>query len=58
MKIRTEHDPRAIMPHWEWTAWDESTYDGADDAGPKARAIGTGPTEAEAIADLMEQLES
>jgi hypothetical protein len=58
MKIRTEYDPRALLTHWEWTAWDESTYDGAEDAGPSARAIGCGPTEAEAIADLMEQLES
>ena len=56
MKIKTEYDPRALMPSWEWLAVDDDTYDGAPDAGPKARAIGYGATEAEAIADLLEQL--
>jgi len=57
MKIRTTHDPRALLPSWEWIAVDDDTYDGAPDAGPRARAIGYGATEAEAIADLKEQLD-
>lgn len=50
MKIRTEHQ------YFQWVAYDDETYDGAPDAG-RARTIGTGDTEAEAIEDLKEQLE-
>jgi hypothetical protein len=40
--------------HTEWSAIDADTYDGAPDAHSP---IGTGATEAEAIADLMAQIE-
>lgn len=36
----------------EWTAIDEDTYD-----GPESR-MGTGNSEAEAVADLLEQMET
>lgn len=58
MKIVTEFVyPPIPMRQFDWSAIDADTYDGADDAGGKARCIGRGATEAEAIADLMEQLE-
>jgi hypothetical protein len=41
----------------QWYAYDEDTYDGAEDAGRRARTVGWGKTEAEAIADLKEQLD-
>lgn len=40
----------------QWTAIDAATYDGAEDAG-RARVMGFGRTEAEAVADLIEQME-
>jgi len=40
---------------WDWSAIDDDTYDGAPD-GPRC-PVGQGATEAEAIADLMEQLD-
>jgi hypothetical protein len=39
-----------------WTAIESDTYDGAEDAGA-CRTIGQGKTEAEAVADLIEQFE-
>ena len=44
------------MPNGQWTAIDNDTYDCAPDAG-RARAMGWGDTEADAISDLLEQLE-
>ena len=49
MKIRTSETPIG------WCAVDDDTYDGAPDAGA-AGAMGTGTTEEEAIADLLEQI--
>tara|TARA_R110000868_G_scaffold389539_1_gene658797 strand:- start:50 stop:271 length:222 start_codon:yes stop_codon:yes gene_type:complete len=46
-----------IAPNGEWYAIDRNIYDGAPDAG-RAGAMGWGKTEAEAVADLIEQLES
>ena len=58
MKIVTEYyTPPIPLRTMDWSAWDEDTYDGADDAGPRARLIGYGATEAEAIADLIAQIE-
>jgi hypothetical protein len=55
-RIKTEYDP--LHPFiFPWCAWDENTYDGAPDAGPRAHIIGYGATEAEAIAELQAQLE-
>jgi hypothetical protein len=53
MKIRTEfvYPPIPIRDH-DWVAVDDDTYD-----GPGSK-IGSGPTEAAAIADLMEQFEA
>jgi hypothetical protein len=50
MKIKTSCHPYGF--HDYWTAIDDDTY-----TGP-ASAIGVGRTEAKAIADLKEQLES
>lgn len=52
MKIITHYNDIAR----QWYAYDEDTYDGADDAGRRARTVGWGETEADAIADLKEQL--
>ena len=52
MRIRTEFVyPPIPDRRCDWSAVDDSTYDGP------GCAIGYGPTEAEAIADLLEQLE-
>ncbi len=58
MKISTEdhgawRDSRGRR-HTEWSAIDDDTYDGAPDAHSP---IGRGATEAEAIEDLMTQIE-
>jgi hypothetical protein len=55
MKIVTYPNPWAPAD-MAWSAIDESTYDGAPDASPRARAIGTGLTPAAAEADLREIL--
>lgn len=39
----------------DWSAIREGVYDGATDAGWPSNCIGLGPTEAAAIADLIEQ---
>jgi hypothetical protein len=58
-QIRTENicPPIPDRRH-DWTAIFSDTYDGADDAGPEFRMIGTGPTEDAAITDLIERLET
>jgi hypothetical protein len=56
MKIRTDFWMKPIPARqFDWSAIDDDTYDGAPDAGPQA--VGYGATEAEAVADLMAQLE-
>ena len=58
MKIKTSFDyPPIPNRNFDWSAWDEDTYDGAEDSHPSARVIGRGPTESAAINDLLEQLE-
>lgn len=57
MKIVTTYDPKPIPDRrFDWSAIDDSTYDGAEDSGTRNQ-IGYGKTEAEAVADLMEILE-
>lgn len=54
MKIVTTEDNTGIAPRDSlWSAVDDDTYDGAEDS---RCPIGRGATEAEAIADLKEQL--
>lgn len=55
-KIITAYWPKPIpMRQFDWTAVTDN-YDGAEDSSTRGR-IGYGRTEAEAIADLREQLE-
>ena len=54
MNIRTEYWPKPIPDrNYDWSAIDDDTYDGAVDSSTRNQ-IGYGPTEAAAIADLME----
>lgn len=51
MKIVTHYDPPPIPDRrWDWSAYDEDTYEGG-------MPIGHGATEREAIMDLMIELE-
>lgn len=51
MKFVTNHDPKPIPSRaFDWSAMDDSTYDG------EGCPIGYGATEAEAIANLKEQI--
>lgn len=53
MKIRTEHVyPPIPIRAFDWSAVDDDTHDGP------GSPMGTGATEAEAIADLKEQLKN
>lgn len=58
MKIITEQHFDFPLSHRlsfnNWSAWDEDSYDGADDS---TAPMGYGATEAEAIIDLREQLD-
>lgn len=57
MKIATSFDyPPIPTRNCDWSAVDGDTYDGAPDTHPPD-PIGRGATEAEAIADLLEQIE-
>jgi hypothetical protein len=57
MNIRTEFWAKPIpTTSLDWSAIDYDTYDGAPDSGPRARLIGYGPTEEDAIADLHNQI--
>lgn len=50
-KIRTSYDfPPIPMRQFDWSAWD-------DNLGADCSPIGRGATEAQAIADFMEQME-
>lgn len=52
MKIRTEHVyPPIPSRSTDWCAYDEDTYDGAEDSHP---IVGWGPTQAAARADFMD----
>lgn len=52
MKIKATYERKPVPTcAWDWTAIDEDTYDGPDSP------VGCGATEAEAVADLLEQLE-
>ena len=53
MDIRTHYDPPPIpLRQFDWTAYDDHTY-----GGEPGDAIGYGATEAEAVADLMIQID-
>jgi hypothetical protein len=55
MKIRTEYVyPPIPIRTMDWQAWDDDTFDGAEDSHCP---IGRGRTEQDAIDDLKEQLE-
>ncbi len=55
VKIRTDFWAKPIpLRQFDWIAIDEDTYDGAPDSHSP---IGYGATEAEAVADLLEQIE-
>lgn len=63
MKIKTSFDyPPIPIRTMDWSAIDEDTYDasyeGEDETGHhwKQGPVGRGATEAEAIADLLEQI--
>ena len=57
MNILTEHVYPPIPDRsCDWSAIDGDTYDGAPDTHPPC-PVGWGATEAEAIADLLEQIE-
>jgi len=57
MKIKTEYDRKPIPDRrFDWAAWDDATYDGAEDS-PTRSEIGYGATEEEAIADLKQIIE-
>jgi hypothetical protein len=54
--VACEDNTGFAPPSCRWSAIDEDTYDGAHDSRTRNQ-IGWGRTEAEAIADLMQQLE-
>lgn len=57
MNIQTSHDrPPIPTRDCDWSAIDQDSYDGADDAHPSCQIIGRGPTEIAAINNLVEQL--
>jgi hypothetical protein len=52
-KIVTRHDPKPIPTNrFDWSAIDDNTYDGP------GCPVGYGATEAEAIADLLDQIDA
>ena len=58
MNIQTTCDhPPIPFRGWDWSAIDGDTFDGDPDSSPRSRIVGRGTTEAEAIADLIEQTE-
>lgn len=53
MKVLTQYDPKPIPSRaFDWHAIDDSTYDGTEGS-----PVGWGATEADAIADLKQQVE-
>jgi len=55
MKITTEY-LRFAPKSMSWCAIDADNYDGAPDATGESHSIGQGPTEFDAVVDLIEQL--
>jgi len=56
MRIKTEFvNPPIPDRSFDWSAIDDDTYDGAEDA-PNRHEVGYGATEQEAIRDLLEIL--
>lgn len=56
MKIVATYDPKPVpLRHWDWTAIDADTCDGAPDS-PNHYQVGYGATRLEAINDLAEML--
>jgi hypothetical protein len=56
MRIRANYDPPPIPNRaFDWSAYDDSTYDGAPDSKNR-HDIGWGRTEEEAVADLWRLL--
>lgn len=54
MRIRTHNTfPPIPIRDFDWCAYDDDTYDGADDAGPQC--VGYGRTVEEAIADFLRE---
>lgn len=57
MKIVTHYNPKPIPDRrFDWEALDLDSYDGAPDSSTRNQ-IGYGRTEAEAIANLKDELE-
>lgn len=57
MNIKTEYDPKPIpLRAFDWTAYDEETYDGAEDSSTRGQ-VGYGATREEAVTDLMEKID-
>jgi hypothetical protein len=57
LKLRTEYDPKPVPTDaFDWSAVLDD-YDGAPDASSRCRAVGYGPTEKDAIADLLEAID-
>lgn len=57
MNIRTNFWRKPIPTNsYDWSAIDADTYDGAPDSWPRARCVGYGATEQEAIDDLLASL--
>ncbi len=57
MRIRTDFWRKPIPDRrFDWSAVDDDTYDGAPDTSPPC-PIGYGATEADAIADLLTQID-
>lgn len=53
MNIVTHYDPKPIpTDRFDWSAVDDSTYDGAPDSGNRSK-VGYGATRGAAIADLL-----
>jgi hypothetical protein len=58
MNIRTQCIcPPIPTRAFDWLAWDDDTYDGAPDSRTRNQ-LGSGATEAEAIASLMEHFDA
>ncbi len=56
MKVKTAYWAKPIPDrHFDWSAIDEDTYDGAEDSGVRGQ-VGYGETEDEAIEDLLQIL--
>ena len=62
MTIQTNHDhPPIPVPELEWSAYDSNTYDADYDYETgrfvSTSPLGHGPTELDAILDLLEQMQ-